>query len=169
MAIHPAFPVSPYEGLKPEHRWFPADEDLRESAHDKLVPPSVSKIRREVETWRENQYERARGRRAAGADRNLLRRSTSGRKKRSAPCGHRCGRYCWSALAAQRWAQWPTSWMMNCKSASAAASLTVTERRRVAGPRVFPAPNAVSTPVDTPRRANASRWPPRTIKFWKVA
>ena len=65
MAIHPAFPTSPYEVLSPEQRWFPADEDLRESAYDKLVPPFVNKIRREVETWRENQYERARVRRAA--------------------------------------------------------------------------------------------------------
>ena len=57
MAIHPAFPTSPYEVLNPEHRWFPADEDLRDSSYDKLVPPLVNKIRREVKTWRENQYE----------------------------------------------------------------------------------------------------------------
>lgn len=61
MAIHPAFPTSPYEVLNPEHRWFPADEDLRDSAYDKLVPPLVNKIRREVKTWRENQYEGASG------------------------------------------------------------------------------------------------------------
>jgi len=48
MAIHPAFPTSPYEILNPEHRWFPADEDLRDSAYDKLVPPFVNKIRREA-------------------------------------------------------------------------------------------------------------------------
>ena len=59
MAIHPAFPTSPYEILNPEHRWFPADEDLRDSSYDKLVPPLVNKIRREVKTWRENQYEGA--------------------------------------------------------------------------------------------------------------
>lgn len=59
MAIHPAFPTSPYEPLDPEHRWFPADEDLRDSSYDKLVPPLVNKIRREVKTWRENQYEGA--------------------------------------------------------------------------------------------------------------
>jgi len=59
MAIHPAFPTSPYEVLNPEHRWFPADEDLRDSSYDKLVPPFVNKIRREVKTWRENQYEGA--------------------------------------------------------------------------------------------------------------
>lgn len=59
MAIHPSFPTSPYAVLNPEHRWFPADEDLRDSAYDKLVPPFVNKIRREVKTWRENQYEGA--------------------------------------------------------------------------------------------------------------
>ena len=61
MAIHPAFPTSPYEVLNPEHRWFPADEDLRDSAYDKLVPPFVNKIRSEVARWRENQYEGASG------------------------------------------------------------------------------------------------------------
>lgn len=59
MAIHPAFPTSPYEPLNPEHRWFPADEDLRDSSYDKLVPPFVNKIRREVKTWREDKYEGA--------------------------------------------------------------------------------------------------------------
>jgi type III restriction enzyme len=59
MAIHPAFPTSLYEVLNPEHRWFPADEDLRATAYDKLVPPLVNKIRREVKTWRENGYEGA--------------------------------------------------------------------------------------------------------------
>lgn len=82
MAIHPAFLTSPYEVLNPEHRWFPADEDLRESAHDKLEPPFGEKMRSEVKTWRENQYERARGWRAAGASRDLLQRSTSGMKEK---------------------------------------------------------------------------------------
>ena len=57
MAIHPSFPTSPYEILNPEHRWFPADEDLRESSYDKLVPPLVNNIRREVKEWRDKQYE----------------------------------------------------------------------------------------------------------------
>jgi len=57
MAIHPSFPTSPYEILNPEHRWFPADEDLRDSSYDKLVPPLVNKIRREVSAWRESGYE----------------------------------------------------------------------------------------------------------------
>ncbi|NMC52468.1 MAG: DEAD/DEAH box helicase family protein [Chloroflexi bacterium] len=59
MAIHPAFPTSPHVILNPEHRWFPADEDLRESSYDKLVPPLVNKIRREVKEWREKNYQGA--------------------------------------------------------------------------------------------------------------
>ncbi|NTW50175.1 MAG: DEAD/DEAH box helicase family protein, partial [Chlorobiales bacterium] len=61
MAIHPQFPSSPYEPLKPEHRWFPADEALRDSSYEKLIPPLVHKIRSEVKTWRDNQYDGATG------------------------------------------------------------------------------------------------------------
>lgn len=59
MAIHPQFPSSPYEPLKPEHRWFPADEALRDSSYEKLIPPLVHKIRSEVKAWRDNEYEGA--------------------------------------------------------------------------------------------------------------
>ncbi len=59
MAIHPSFPTSPYEILDPDYRWFPADEALRESSYEKLMPPLVSKIRREVKAWRDNGYEGA--------------------------------------------------------------------------------------------------------------
>ena len=40
MALHPAFPPSPYAILDPGVRWFPADEALREKAY-KLMPPLV--------------------------------------------------------------------------------------------------------------------------------
>jgi len=59
MAIHPSFPTSPYEILNPEYRWFPADETLRETSYEKLLPPLVSKIRKEVKSWRDNHYEGA--------------------------------------------------------------------------------------------------------------
>ncbi|WP_347273026.1 DEAD/DEAH box helicase family protein [Candidatus Kuenenia sp.] len=58
MSIHPSFPTSPYEILNPEYRWFPADETLQETSHEKL-PPLVSKIRKEVKAWRDNHYEGA--------------------------------------------------------------------------------------------------------------
>lgn len=57
MAIHPSFPTSPYEVLTPEYRWFPADEALRDSSYEKLLPPLVHKIRQEVKSWRDLHYE----------------------------------------------------------------------------------------------------------------
>jgi len=45
MAIHPSFPTSPYDILEPDLRWFPADEALRESSYDRLLPPLVHKSR----------------------------------------------------------------------------------------------------------------------------
>lgn len=56
MAIHPDFPASPHVVLDPENRWFPADEALRESSYEKLLPPLVHKIRKEIKTWRESGY-----------------------------------------------------------------------------------------------------------------
>jgi len=53
MASHPDFPQSPYEPLLPTHRWFPAAEELRASAYEKLLPPLVAKIREEVRDWRD--------------------------------------------------------------------------------------------------------------------
>ena len=56
MALHPHFPVSPYDPLLPEQRWFPADEALRVSAYEKLLPPLVASIRQEVFSWRAAGY-----------------------------------------------------------------------------------------------------------------
>ena len=52
MSLHPKFPTSPYEPLIPEQRWFPADETLRATAYEKLLPPLVAKIREAVFAWR---------------------------------------------------------------------------------------------------------------------
>ncbi len=52
MALHPEFPKSPYAELLPEQRWFPAAEELRATAYEKLLPPLVAKIRDEVSAWR---------------------------------------------------------------------------------------------------------------------
>jgi type III restriction enzyme len=56
MALHPGFPKSPYEVLNPSVRWFPAAEEMREAAYEKLLPPLVAKVRQEVECWRESGY-----------------------------------------------------------------------------------------------------------------
>ncbi len=56
MVLHPHFPISPYEPLIPDHRWFPADEALRSTAYEKLLPPLVAKVRNEVHAWRNKGY-----------------------------------------------------------------------------------------------------------------
>src|SRR5260370_42681577 len=56
MALHPNFPLSPYETLHPEQRWFPAAEELRSTAYEKLLPPLVGKVREEVKAWRDAGY-----------------------------------------------------------------------------------------------------------------
>lgn len=56
MALHPNFPSSPYEVLQPEVRWFPAAEEMRPAVYEKLLPPLVANIRRDVFEWRESGY-----------------------------------------------------------------------------------------------------------------
>ena len=56
MALHPSFPASPYAILDPALRWFPADEALRETSMDKLMPPLVPQLRRKVREWRDSGY-----------------------------------------------------------------------------------------------------------------
>ncbi|MGI9014192.1 MAG: DEAD/DEAH box helicase [Phycisphaerales bacterium] len=56
MALHPEFPVWPHVVIPPDHRWFPADESLRESSMDKLMPPLVDQIRRKVKEFRDSGY-----------------------------------------------------------------------------------------------------------------
>lgn len=56
MALHPNFPESPYVILDPSVRWFPADEALRESSAEKLMPPLVPRLRKEVKEWRDRGY-----------------------------------------------------------------------------------------------------------------
>ena len=56
MALHPDFPDSPHAILDPEVRWFPTAETLRETRPEKLMPPLVAKLRREVKTFRDRGY-----------------------------------------------------------------------------------------------------------------
>ncbi len=56
MALHPGLPTSPNALLPPAQRWFPADESLRERSYEKLLPPLVAHIRREVQAWRDAGY-----------------------------------------------------------------------------------------------------------------
>ena len=56
MALHPDFPASPHAILDPSIRWFPADEALRESSMDKLMPPLVAALRQKVKGFRDGGY-----------------------------------------------------------------------------------------------------------------
>jgi type III restriction enzyme len=56
MALHKDFPQSPHAILDPGIRWFPADESLRESSMEKLMPPLVPMLRRKVKEFRDSGY-----------------------------------------------------------------------------------------------------------------
>lgn len=56
MALHPDFPKSPHAILDPAIRWFPADEAIRETSMNKLMPPLVAKLRGEVKQFRDYGY-----------------------------------------------------------------------------------------------------------------
>jgi len=56
MALHPDFPNSPHAILDPEIRWFPADEALRDTSMDKLMPPLVASLRKKVKKFRGGGY-----------------------------------------------------------------------------------------------------------------
>jgi len=56
MALHPDFPTSPCAPRVPTRRWFPAAEERRSTAYEKLLPPLVAKVRQEVFAWRGKGY-----------------------------------------------------------------------------------------------------------------
>jgi type III restriction enzyme len=59
MALHPDFPESPHVILDPDIRWFPADETLRETSSEKLLPPLVPELRKLIKKWRDDNYQGA--------------------------------------------------------------------------------------------------------------
>src|SRR5450432_1244948 len=56
MALHKDFPDNPHAILDPSIRWFPADEALRETTMDKLMPPLVPALRKKVKEFRDGGY-----------------------------------------------------------------------------------------------------------------
>jgi type III restriction enzyme len=59
MALHKDFPSDPHAILDPSIRWFPADESLRETSYEKLIPPLVHELRKKVKEWRDGGYQGA--------------------------------------------------------------------------------------------------------------
>lgn len=59
MALHKNFPDSPHAILDPSIRWFPADETFRTSSFEKLMPPLVPELRKQVKAWRDSGYVKA--------------------------------------------------------------------------------------------------------------
>jgi type III restriction enzyme len=59
MALHPDFPGSPHVILDPSIRWFPADETLRATGMEKLMPPLVAALRQKVKAFRDSGYSEA--------------------------------------------------------------------------------------------------------------
>jgi len=56
MALHKDFPTDPHVILDPALRWFPADESLRDTGMEKLMPPLVATLRRKVQEFRDGGY-----------------------------------------------------------------------------------------------------------------
>ena len=56
MALHPDFPNSPHAIIDPAIRWFPADEALRATSMEKLMPPLVAALRQKVKDFRDGGY-----------------------------------------------------------------------------------------------------------------
>ena len=56
MALHIDFPNSPPTILDPRLRWFPADEALRHTSMEKLLPPLAAQLRRKVKEFRDSGY-----------------------------------------------------------------------------------------------------------------
>lgn len=56
MALPPDFPDSPHAIIDPTVRWLPAQALLREVAYGMLLPPLVHEIRKQVKTWRADNY-----------------------------------------------------------------------------------------------------------------
>jgi type III restriction enzyme len=56
MGLSKEFPKNPYKLLEPDLRWFPGSEALGDKGREKLLPPLVNKIRKEVYEWRKKGY-----------------------------------------------------------------------------------------------------------------
>ena len=56
MALHPDFPESPHAIIDPKVRWLPDQTLLLGMEYGMLLPPLVQKIREQIKTWRDDNY-----------------------------------------------------------------------------------------------------------------
>ena len=56
MPLGAGFPLSPYEVIRPEDRWYPGSAELDEQSVSSLIPPLVADIRSGVAQWRDAGY-----------------------------------------------------------------------------------------------------------------
>ena len=56
MGLDKNFPRHPHEIIHPEVRWYPGIDAIGERGREKLLPPLVNKIRKEVYEWRDAGY-----------------------------------------------------------------------------------------------------------------
>ena len=57
MALDSKFPRHPFDLINPDHRWYPGPEALGDKGREKLLPPLVNNIRKDVYAWRESDYQ----------------------------------------------------------------------------------------------------------------
>ena len=55
MGLDKNFPRQPFTVIDPDVRWYPGS-DIGEKGREKLLPPLVNKIRKEVDEWRNADY-----------------------------------------------------------------------------------------------------------------
>jgi len=56
MGLDKNFPRHPHSIISPDVRWYPGSDGIGEKGREKLLPPLVNKIRKEVSEWREQDY-----------------------------------------------------------------------------------------------------------------
>jgi hypothetical protein len=56
MGLDKNFPRHPHAIIRPDVRWYPGSDGIGEKGREKLLPPLVNKIRKEVYDWREAGY-----------------------------------------------------------------------------------------------------------------
>ena len=56
MGLDKNFPRHPHSIISPDVRWYPGSDAIGEKGREKLLPPLVNRIRKEVYDWREAGY-----------------------------------------------------------------------------------------------------------------